>query len=348
MTGPTQEQSNCQPDSQQAVQDAKQQTARALKALNQATAALLTTLDLETLLGRILDAAISAIPVAEKGCLYLIARDTGKLEMRAVLGYTETDPRIQKLTRTDEKSNIYRVVQEHAPLLLQFEDSQAAFQSKIAAPLILNDHILGAISLEASPPLAFNRDDLDLLASFAATATAAIHNAQLHAEVQKLAITDDLTSLYNRRGLSEIGEREVARALRFGRPLAALLMDLDNLKPINDQYGHAAGDCLLRFVAEQINIYTRKVDILCRYGGDEFVILLPENDLFDASNVAERLRAQIAQASVAFEGNQLTTSVSIGISKVTADTPDLETLLKRADSALYVAKQSGKNQVVIR
>jgi len=324
------------------------QTARELSALHEATAALLSTLDLEALLGKILDAATSAISTAEKGLLYLIARDTGKLEMRAVLGYAETDPRIHKMSHPDLTGYLAKVVSERTPLLIYENEMGTASRAIITAPLILEDQVLGAIALESSNPIAFSRRDMGLLASFAVTATAAIRNAQLHAEVQRLAITDALTGLYNRRGLFEVGEREVERAHRFERSLAIVMLDIDNLKPINDTFGHSAGDKILTFVAEQCRRYTRKIDVVSRYGGDEFVILLPENDLFQATQVAERLRKFIVDTPIPFENIFLTSSVSAGISKVTAEIQDLGTLIKRADAALYIAKQAGRNQLAIK
>jgi diguanylate cyclase (GGDEF)-like protein len=324
------------------------QYARELSALHEATAALLTTLDLEALLGKILDAATSAIPAAENAFLYLIARDTGKLEMRAVLGYTETDTRIHKLGRPQATGYIASVISEGKPLLIQEQPQEISPQSIIVAPLIVDNQVLGAISLESPTPSAFTHSDLRLLASFAVTATAAIRNAELHAEVQRLAITDSLTGLYNRRGFFELGEREVERALRFNRPLAIIMLDVDHLKPINDTLGHAAGDCVLRFVGQQCRQHTRKIDIASRYGGDEFVILLPETDLFQAVKVAERLRDNIAETTIQFENVPLTTTISTGISKAFADLRDLDSLVKRADAALYAAKQAGRNQIVVQ
>ena len=115
-------------------------------------------------------------------------------------------------------------------------------RSVIVAPLVLENHAIGALSLKSSSKAAFTESDLHLVISFAATATAAIRNAQLHAEVQKQAITDGLTGTYNRRGFYDLGLREVERANRFGRTLAAIMLDIDHFKDVNDQFGHAAGD----------------------------------------------------------------------------------------------------------
>lgn len=327
---------------------------RELSALQTATAALLSTLDPEALLGRILDAAISAIPAANKGMIHLIAQDTGQLEMRASIGYQ--DPRIRRIKNPGSAGYISKAVRERTPLIINDlidepgsilgeEEQTRVIQSAIVAPLILRNQILGSLSLESHETGSFNESDLRLLVSFAATATAAIHNARLHQAVQKLAITDALTGLYNRRGLYELGQREVERARRFKRPLVAIMMDIDNFKSINDSYGHSSGDQVLQAIADRCRDNLRRIDIIGRLGGDEFAILLPETDMFRASGVAERVRLCIADVPIQTYGVSLEVSVSIGIARATNATPDLDILIGRADSALYTAKNGGRNRI---
>ncbi len=336
------------------VELATHQHNRELSALHTATAALLTTLDPEALLGRILDAAISAIPAAEKGMIHLIAQDTGQLEMRASIGYH--DPRIRRIKVTGEVSYITKAVKKRKPVLIRDMQSDPAFdsdhivtahrvRSAIVAPLILGNQIFGALSLESPTEEAFSENDLSLLVSFAATATAAINNARLHQEVQKQAITDALTGLYNRRGLYELGQREVERARRFKRPLVAIMFDIDEFKRVNDNYGHASGDQVLLTVAKRCRENLRRIDILGRFGGDEFIILLPETDMFTASRVAERLRQKICSVPVKTQSSKIQISISMGVSKATPATPDLDILVSRADGAMYLAKKNGGNRI---
>jgi diguanylate cyclase (GGDEF)-like protein len=336
--------------------DVAHHRAQELSALQKATAALLTTLDLEVLLGQILDAAISAIPVSEKGTLHLVARDTGQLQLRAVQGYT--DPRIRTFNPTDSASFAATAVRERKSLLIHdaHADPQTryggdipeirAISSMIIAPLVLGGRTLGAISLDAYRRYAFTDSDLQLLVSFAATATTAIHNAQLYAEVQKQAITDALTGLYNRRGFFELGRREVERAHRFGRPLTAMMIDVDLFKQVNDTQGHLIGDQVLAGVAMQIERQLRQVDLPGRYGGDEFLALLPETDLTNAYQAAERLRRAISQIMYSTENEPVRVTVSIGLAELRENADTLETLIERADQALYSAKQSGRNRTV--
>jgi diguanylate cyclase (GGDEF)-like protein len=340
----------------QKAQAAAARRERELLALHQATTALLSTLDLQGLLGQILDAATHAIPAAEKGMVHLIARDTGQLQMRAAIGYA--DSRIQKVNNLESGGYVAKAVQGRKPLLIRDVQREPALryngniseiraiQSVIIAPLIHpNSQVLGALSLEASRATAFDENDLHLLVSFAATATTAIYNAQLHGEVQKLAITDALTGLYNRRGFEELGRRELERQRRFGHPLSAMMVDADYFKQVNDNYGHKVGDQVIRAVAKRLVSSLREVDIIGRFGGDEFTVLLPETDLYTALSVAERIVHTVRELPIIAEQFALQLTVSIGVVKAEANVPNLDALLEQADQAMYTAKQSGRNRV---
>jgi len=330
---------------------------RELNALYTATRALLITLDLDSLLGQILDAAMSAIPSADRGILNLIAPDTGKLEIRAMFGYK--DPRIQTYTSSKIQGYSALAVKEKRPLLIHDAQRETDFsdaiepselnssKSIIVAPLILNDQVLGALVLNASRRAAFTENDLRLLVSFAATTSAAIKNAMLHSEVQHLAITDSLTNLYNRRGFFELGRREIERARRFGHPLSAVMLDIDHFKVVNDSYGHAIGDQVLEELANRLSKNVREFDILGRYGGEEFALLLPETDLFTACSVSDRLRLTVMDTPMHTEIGPIPITISLGVVKATSDVPNLDSLLKRADKALYAAKQNGRNRVEV-
>jgi diguanylate cyclase (GGDEF)-like protein len=164
-------------------------------------------------------------------------------------------------------------------------------------------------------------------------------------DVQRLAITDPLTGLYNQRHFTAAAEAEVQRACRYGRPLSAVMMDIDHFKRVNDTYGHTIGDRLLQKVAESCRKELRKADVVGRYGGDEFAIMLPEIDLAAAQRVAERLRKTIAQTQLRTPKGPARVTASLGVAAVDCDTILLEALLSRADKALYVAKRKGRNQV---
>ncbi|MBK6689786.1 MAG: GGDEF domain-containing protein [Deltaproteobacteria bacterium] len=165
-------------------------------------------------------------------------------------------------------------------------------------------------------------------------------------ELRTLANTDPLTGLYTRRYLADSAERELFRARRSHSPVSLLMIDADHFKRINDQYGHAAGDEVLKAVARMCRDQTREVDVVARFGGEEIVVLLPSTDLFGARNVAERLRAVVEGYHQDWEGETLRVTVSIGVA-TSNEGDNLEALLARADASVYEAKRRGRNRVVL-
>jgi diguanylate cyclase (GGDEF)-like protein len=166
-------------------------------------------------------------------------------------------------------------------------------------------------------------------------------NERLFQEVQRLALTDQLTGLYNRHKLKESLQSEVERARRYGRPLSLIMLDLDDLKGINDTYGHPAGDAVLRQVADAIRNHTRRVDLSARIGGDEFLVLLPEAGLEVATEVAKRVRTEIT--SNPFE--EVTISISVGVGQWGGEFSSPQGFLHAVDQALYQAKRSGTTKI---
>lgn len=166
------------------------------------------------------------------------------------------------------------------------------------------------------------------------------------AELERLATTDPLTHLANRRQFIRLAQAAVEEAVRYNRPLALLMFDLDRFKTVNDTHGHAVGDQVLVAVAKLACGNVRQVDVMARYGGEEFAVLLPETTAAKAVTVAERLRNQVAQRSIATSGGAISVTISLGITALVGDTP-LSLLLERVDAALYEAKRTGRNRVVV-
>ena len=171
--------------------------------------------------------------------------------------------------------------------------------------------------------------------------------AVAESELEKLAITDDLTGIFNRRYFLDVAEREIARALRFGKPFASILLDIDGFKKINDSHGHGAGDVVLSTLASTCQRHCRKIDTFARYGGDEFCFLLPECTREEAQTFAERIRSAIEQIRVEYEGHSIPVTASLGVQSFAGSEDSLDRLLIRTDNAMYAAKQAGKNTVSI-
>ncbi|NIR58548.1 MAG: GGDEF domain-containing protein, partial [Gammaproteobacteria bacterium] len=203
----------------------------------------------------------------------------------------------------------------------------------------------GIVGIYTDQPDYFDRVGLEPLVAFGQLGSAALGQAALRERLRELATVDELTGLLNRRAMHEILEREHARAARHGRGYGLLLFDLDRFKLVNDGYGHAVGDRLLREVAETAQGSLREGDWLARWGGEEFLCLLPDTDRRDAGLTAERLRQTLATAVLTTQ-RRLQLTVSIGVAHYPHDGRDVEALLNAADLALYHAKRGGRNRVV--
>lgn len=169
-------------------------------------------------------------------------------------------------------------------------------------------------------------------------------------KLKDLASTDPLTGLHNRRSFSEVSITLFNLAFQEKKPLTAIMLDIDKFKQINDTYGHLNGDCVLISLAELLQKFLRETDFICRYGGEEFVILLPDTNTNDALVIAEKLRKMIEITTITLSDNQIIHyTISLGISEInSAKDSRIEQVVNRADEALYIAKDEGRNKVVVR
>ena len=166
-------------------------------------------------------------------------------------------------------------------------------------------------------------------------------------ESEELARTDVLTGLNNRRSFFEMGEMILKNTKRYGHSLSVVMLDIDNFKSINDTYGHAKGDTVLKSIAKSLSQGVRGSDFIARVGGEEFAIILQETNLTSAQELIERLRAAIELTNISIESQDLNVTASFGIAQFEAENDDFDKLLSKADIALYQAKKGGRNKVVI-
>ena len=216
-------------------------------------------------------------------------------------------------------------------------------------PLVHRGIVLGSMSvINRDDQPNFTQREIGIMEAVANQAAIAIENAILFEEIQWLATTDGLTGTHNRRNLFELGRREIERARRYEHHLSAIMLDIDNFKKVNDTYGHSIGDQVLRSLTQECLESLREFDILGRYGGEEFAIILPETDCQAACKTAERLRQRVEEKHFETTKGELSLTISLGVAELSDDIPDMATLLDLADSALYVAKQSGRNRVELK
>jgi diguanylate cyclase (GGDEF)-like protein len=192
----------------------------------------------------------------------------------------------------------------------------------------------------------FTEDDLELLRSLAAQATLAMANVNLHFDVQRQAITDDLTGLATHGHFQDLLSGEMEEVRRYHYPVGLIMLDIDNFKSVNDLYGHQQGDLVLRRVADALRATSRDVDVAARYGGEEMALILPHTDLEGAYEAAERARMAIASMEIPLIEGEGSLSVTASIGAASSLNGAKNDLIAAADAALYVAKREGKNRTV--
>jgi two-component system, cell cycle response regulator len=241
-------------------------------------------------------------------------------------------------------SQVARASVENAQIIKKAENGLKI----IALPLIRGGRVLGVIEgiRETSDTRSFTKSESILLSSLALPLACAISNAGRIAEAERLSLTDDLTKLYNGRYLRQYLTSEIRRARRYNSMVSVLFLDLDDFKNINDKYGHLVGSHLLMEVAAVILTSVRDTDVVARYGGDEFVVVLPESDIVQSGRVAERVRDRISK-HVFTGGRRLKLSVtaSFGVATFPHHCSSPQQLVARADTAMYEAKAARKNCV---
>ena len=214
-------------------------------------------------------------------------------------------------------------------------------------PLVIGEATSGVLAVETTGE-GETREDSDwrrVLGSAVALVGIAGRNVQLAREVEENGLYDGLTGCFNRTHAMRLLQAELQRARRQQTPFALIMLDLDRFKAINDTYGHLCGDAVLAAVGGCIRDVLRDSDTKCRYGGEEFMVLLPDTPWPGALHVAESLRQQLAETSVTWKGDTVSTTASVGFAMALPQEVDVIALIGRADAALYRAKDGGRNKV---
>jgi diguanylate cyclase (GGDEF)-like protein/PAS domain S-box-containing protein len=219
-------------------------------------------------------------------------------------------------------------------------------RSYVGVPLIVLNQVVGVMSMQSLQPNAYSPEQIRLFETIATQAAIVVQNARLYDQMRQMAITDTVTGLFNRRHFSAQGQGEVERARRYNRALSVLMVDIDHFKIVNDTYGHNAGDLVLQAVARVCRQALRVTDIVGRWGGEEFTIVLPEADVHGAVLIGERIRRMMEETQVEIaEGKHIRVTVCVGVATLSPDCDGLERIVNCADYAMYQAKQAGRNRV---
>ena len=329
---------------------AAEKAKRQAQALKQALEELSSQLELSQVLRRIL---VSLKTVLDFDSATLFLKEKDRFKVVAARGFENTARLINKTFPATDL--LLREIQTlKSPIILDDARSDPRFEKWEGAenvrgwmgvPLYRHDEFIGLMTIDNHKAAAYTQEDASLALSFANSAAIAIENARLFEQTQQMALTDTLTGIYNRRYFYELALKEFSRSKRYQDPLSIIMIDIDHFKNVNDRYGHLAGDQVLMQFVQRIQNELRAPDVLARFGGEEFIILLPETNLGDAVQVAERLREVTSQYPFLLVTAQTFITISLGVSCFKFTTISLDQLIDESDKAMYEAKQFGRNRV---
>ena len=327
-----------------------------LEAFHEVGKALTSTLKLSEVLGTIAD-TMSRFAQCEAWSLLLM--DERQQELRFEIATGEQGPLVKQFRLKAGEGIAGWVAREGQACIVEDVTADARFgahvdsatgfttRSVLCVPLKSKGKVLGVIELlNKLGGAVFDRRDLEVVSILADYAAIAIENARLYQRAEELAITDDVTGIHNSRYFHQILERELNRAHRYRRPLSVLFIDLDYFKVVNDTHGHQKGSQVLREVAQLLKSSIRSVDLIARYGGDEFIVVLPDTDAPTAARLGERLRATVARTEFLTPDRLgLRLTASFGVAAYPDHAQTKEELIRFADQAMYRVKGRHRNAV---
>ena len=217
--------------------------------------------------------------------------------------------------------------------------------SQVALPLRSGENVNGVMVTASANRRELSAAEMERLTVLGNQSSLSLQNALLHGELERLSVTDRLTELYNHGYFQQRLDEELKRSVRFGHPMSLVMIDIDNFKEFNDNYGHPQGDEVLKAVSAIIRQNLREMDIAARYGGEEFVIVLPETETPGAVAVAERVRSDVETRLFKPGGAAVNRTVSVGVATFPRHASNAIRLLEASDAAMYSAKRAGKNRV---
>jgi diguanylate cyclase (GGDEF)-like protein len=331
---------------------------KALASFHEIGKALTSTLDLKEVL-RIMMDKISELLNPKDWSLLLVDEERKDLYFEIVVGKGSEKIKKARLKRGEGIAGW--VAKEGEPLFVPDVAKDKRFSARIdnisnyitesiiCAPLKSKGRVLGVVELiNKGDSGLFKEEDLNLLTTLADYTAIAIENAKYFQKVQDLTITDDVTTLYNSRYLHRFLEYESERARRYKSNLSLIFLDIDYFKRVNDTYGHICGSKLLKEIGVLLLSKIRKVDVACRYGGDEFVLVLPHTTKEDAFNVAKKIKSSMKQTRfLKDEGLKIKITASFGVASIPSDSEDSTGLIRLADNAMYKVKGLSRDGVLM-
>ncbi|MDD2923513.1 MAG: sensor domain-containing diguanylate cyclase [Anaerolineales bacterium] len=338
--------------SRHALMSMVKQQADELDALKDLSLNLTSSLDLQTVLNAVVSEAMRLVRNARAAHIYLYSNRElsfgASLNVSGVVNKPISTPRPNGITYLAAHSGERIIVEDMANHPLYKNAPKEWAGSIVSIPLRSNDSIVGVMNLSRSITGGFNKSEMRLLGLLADQAAVAISNARLHKIVKDLANTDSITGLPNRRALDERLQEEVRYAQRMRTEFAVVMMDLDGFKNVNDTFGHAVGDDVLRSLFNYLARNMRETDFLARYGGDELTLVMRNTGLKDAEAVAHKIIELVQNYKFPFPNNrEINLGITAGIAVYPLHTRITGDLLRAADAALYQGKKHRRGEFII-
>ncbi|MEI7640686.1 MAG: sensor domain-containing diguanylate cyclase [bacterium] len=285
----------------------------------------------------------------EVRCILLLKKETD-FYIAYSFGYEEELLRVGQMKTVSE---ILRYINDNKDLMIVeerqtsgvLEYSGIGSKSVLYQPLYVGDKLRGVLMISSNKNNIFNEKQIGDVRILASQAALALEKVYLYEEIAHLSITDSLTGLYVHRYFQEKLESEIGRSAKDNKEISVIMSDIDFFKKVNDVYGHAAGDYVLKTIGLILKINTTSTETIARYGGEEFVIVLPETDKTHAIARAEMIRKTVEDFNFKFNGTDIKITLSLGVATLPVDAMTRRELIGRADQAMYVAKLSGRNRV---
>ncbi len=334
---------------EQAKAEAEAQAQEA-ETLRMAGAIVASTLEIEKAVQLVLDQALQVVSYDTASVLLLrdmaleVVGGSGWDDIDAVKGLRIPVPGENPHSKALEHGHPF-VVNDVAEDFPQYSNiSGTEIRGWLGVPLIVHGETLGLLAMDSTQPGFFTPKHIRLSTALGDHVAVALYNARLFEQTKELAMTDSLTGVATRRSFFHQAERALELARRTENPVSVLMADLDHFKKINDRHGHPAGDEMLRKVADAAQAVLRRSEIIGRYGGEEFAVVLPDTDEPNAMIIAERIRIRVADIMI--PGEEKSLSVSIGVTtRDPAEITSIDAILEEADTALFEAKRLGRNRV---
>jgi len=321
--------------------------------LTNVTFLLNSTLNLQEVLDKLLESLKELVPY-DSATFFM--EENNHFNVKAANGFKNMDI-INKISINKEDDKLFKeIYKTNTPLLVTnvkddprfiHHKEQTSLESWMGIPIIFKNRIIGILTLDSTEKNIYTQYHSDIASYFACHAGMAIENAKLHGKTKELASIDPLTSLYNRRSFFELAGISFDKSKALSQTISSIMMDIDDFKKINDRLGHHTGDLVLKRLSKLCMQTLNKNHVLGRYGGEEFIVLLPNTSFEEAEIIGEELRRVIENNPIIIRKTDLIpVTLSIGVASITPTIQDLDYLFIEADKAMYMAKSLGKNQVI--